>query len=233
MKYLKLFNEARKHKQWGDPPEYYVQSGKGADELRYIKTNIVNSMSPPMWDVWVDLDEYMLDLMDKYKDNIDFTGIDLSVNIPGYYSYHIASEGRYDYRRGERTLAKRDDKNRQIYTQNSEYGWYKAGDIYNTLSTYGSEFDQKFFDYYNKLNGKLYLYYEFLIGAESEFIKDLDEKQYNDLVFEIRDAVKYAVKKLGGKIIKVEQYDSNKKNNWEEVSIDNVDCARLNVSFRI
>ena len=52
---------------WRDnKSEYYVQRGKGYEELVKIKTDILESMNPPMIEVWENLSDSLLDIVEKW-----------------------------------------------------------------------------------------------------------------------------------------------------------------------
>lgn len=226
MIYLKLYEEH-------NSPKYYVQSVEGAKELKQIKLKILDSMNPPMADIWIKFDDYMLPLIDRYgEDIIEYDSIDLCVSIPGKYT--IATEQNYNYYRGYKTLLQRDENNLKIHDRDSFYpGYYKKGDVVNRLSIYGSSFDQEFFDYYKSRNGKLTPFYHVLIGPNASYLKDITDEKYQELVLSIKEVTKSAIKRLGGKILEVEQYNSLGNANWEKTTIDNVKYPRISVSFKI
>ena len=240
MVYIKTFEG------WGDDtkPQYYVQKGEGHDELTKIKTKILEDMNPPMPDVWEGLSDTLLDVQDKWgkftnkyeseRSIIEFSSLDLDVDIsdpscfPPFLRYTIASESDTFYNRGDSI----------IITDREKKEEYRKGKSYDSrLSTYGSSFDQRFYNFYKKMNGEVSPFYSFLIGVDSEYA-DKNPDDIKELTDDIVSGIKSSISRLRGKIVKISYFDSPNyapsNNNWKKVSdLSQVTYPRISIGFKI
>lgn len=235
MKYLKLFESYSE----GDKRYYYVQGGEGHKELIKIKTDIVESMDPPMVDVWEKLSDILLGIKEKWGkfndkngqnlDVVDFDKLNLNVDIGDFIDYVIAHEGDTFYRSGNViTITDRNKKEkfRNFYPDGSK----KSYD--GRLSVYGSSFDQMFYDFYKKNNGKVNPIYNFLIAFESEYV-DNNTNRIKEMIFDLTKEADRAIKKMNARIVKLETFDNN-SSKWIKIkNLSQVIYPRLSVSFVI
>lgn len=233
MRYLKSFEGLT---NWRD--DYYVKSGEGAKELIKIKTDILNSMNPPMIDVWETLSDSLLDLKenwgkfktkyDSYREVIDFDNLDLNVDTKKDSDYKIASEKDTFYNRGN-TIKIVDRTEKENYRKFYSDGTERKYD--SRLSIYGSNFDQEFYDFYKK-NGKVDPFYNFLIGFESEYVDNNIEK-LEEMNSDLIKSIKTAMNRLNGKIIKL-QYFHHTVGEWKKINdLSQMKWPRVSVSFVI
>jgi hypothetical protein len=239
MKYLKKYEELT----WSDLEagkfEYYVQGGKGANELIKIKTDILESMDPPMVDVWESLSDSLLELKEKWatfrtkydsdREVVDFDSLDLNVDIKEDTDYTIAHESDTFYNRGN-TLKivdrSKKEKHRKFLPDGTERGYDSR------ISMYGSDFDQKFYNFYMKNSQKVNTMYNFLIGFESEYVNNNIEK-LNEMLTDLIKSIKTSIKRLNGKIVKLEYFD-NEKSKWRKINdLSQMNYPRVSVSFVI
>ena len=235
MKRLKTFEG------WGDnsKPKYYVEKGEGYDELTRIKTEILNSMNPPIEDVWETLSDSLLELEEnwgkfttKNEDEIDVVDIgmlDLDVDIKQESNYTIAHETDTFYNRGN-TLKITDRKKKEEYRKS----------VYNRdrrLSLYGSFFDQKLYDFYKKMDGKVKPFYSILVKFESEYVKNNPDKR-SEMIKDLSSSMKTALRRLNAKVVKIEYFDddnySSERNNWVKVNdLSQVKYPNISVEFEV
>ena len=101
MKHLRKFNE----EFTDDHKENLSDRNRRYNELKSIKIKLYESQNPPMVEVFQDLNDYLLELTDKYgeveskygdvRPVIDFDDLDLVVDVGKDNDYLIASEKNY------------------------------------------------------------------------------------------------------------------------------------------
>lgn len=234
MKYIKKFEG------WVDnsKPKYYVQKGEGYNELVKIKTQILESMNPPIEDVWETISDSLVSLEDNWgkfttkydsdKEVVDVGMLDLNVDIKDKSYYTIAHESDTFYSRGN-TITIRDREKKEEYRKTKSYN--------DRLSMYGSNFDQKFYDYYKKVNGKVDPFYSILVKFESEYVNNNIDKM-SEMIEDLTRSLNTVMKRLNAKVLSIYYFDNENymplNNNWKKVnSLSEVKYPIVEISFKI
>lgn len=206
-------------------------------ELKEIKISLLDSMDPPMIDVFEELDDYLLEFVEKYgklttkhgstRNIIDFDEINLSVDVGDeYQNYDIAHERNYVYRNGKSVDVSRSEKIK-----------------YENLSFYGGPIDRKFYDLYKMKNGKLDLFYGFLIGFDSSYkigsalnsseegYREWSDMNIKEMSDEIKKYIGQALKRLSYTynvdIVQLQIFDPSKKDkHWVKEKTN--DLSKIN-----
>jgi hypothetical protein len=227
MKHLRKFNE----EFTDDHKENLSDRNRRYNELKSIKIKLYESQNPPMVEVFQDLNDYLLELTDKYgeveskygdvRPVIDFDDLDLVVDVGKDNDYLIASEKNYIWQGFNRV----EMDPTQIETSKK-------------LSMYGTDFDWDFLYLYKKNNGKVNTFYSILIGFDSDYLGGREvgwpQEQIKEMTDELRNVVSSALKRLSAKAVKIEQYNQNKVGSWEKVpNLESISYPRISVGFKI
>lgn len=229
MKHLKKFNEEFTDEYKENLAEKHLKY----IELKEAKIKIYESQNPPMVEVFQDLDDYLLELTEKYgeveskygdvRNAIDFDNLDLVLDIGQDSDYVIAHESSHVWRRGNMIEVNPADV-----------------DTSDKLSMYASSFDWDFLDFYKKHQGKVEPFYSFLIGFDSDYKggreQNWTQEEIKEMTDELRSTVSSALKRLSAKIVKIEQYNPKKigGDSWEKVpNLESINYPRILVGFKL
>jgi len=158
--------------------------------------------------------------------------LDLNVDIGKESYYTIAHETDKFYNRGN-TILIRDREKKKEYRKTKSYD--------SRLSMYGSDFDQDFYDYYKKMNGKVNPFYSIQVRFESEYV-DNNTNKMNKMIEDLIKSLNTAMRRLNAKIVGIKYFvgkhfvdsDNLEKKWWVSVnSLSEVKYPNIEISFKV